>query len=185
VSGAVSSAVGAKATLVDPDAIPRVTSDHIGWLVARPTGTASRATQHGGNQSEMAILLARILRPGDWVATTLRPPTKTEIRNSRRWFDHRLRTPVTHYSKDPGLVVGTILAGSDSSTQVSNLLSQVASAVPGFDIETKTRRRRSTSPPSPFLPIVWIPMNLDGHSDGDGFRTAAPRESGRGLSDAA
>jgi len=140
VSGAVSSAVGAKATLVDPDAIPNITSDHIGWLVARPTGTASRATQHGGNQSEMAILMARILRPGDWIAITLRPPTKAEIRNSRRWFDHRLRTPVTHYSKDPGLVVGTILAGSDSPTQVSNLLSQVASAVPGFDIETKTRR---------------------------------------------
>lgn len=137
VAGAVSSAVGAKATEVTAPA--ELSTTHVGWLVARPEENPSRATQHGGDQSEMAILLSRILQPNDWVAVTLRSPTKAEIRNTRRWFDHRLRTPVTHYSKDGGLVVGTILAGAESKERVDNILSQIASAVPGFDIETKVQ----------------------------------------------
>lgn len=144
VVGAVSSAVGAKATAVE--SAPDIASRCVGWLVARPTETASRATQHGGDQSEIAILLGRILHPGEWVAATIRPPTKAEIRNSRRWFDHRLRTPVTHYSKDSGLVVVSIFAGADDDDQVANLLSQIASAIPGFDVEVKVQTRPAIIP---------------------------------------
>jgi len=53
-------------------------------------------------------------------------------------------------------VVGTILARSDSPTQVSNLLSQVASAVPGFDIETKTPRLPFHLSPVAFLGLLAI-----------------------------
>jgi len=139
IYGAVASAVGGKATPVADT--PDIDTPAIGWLSARPTPSPSRATQHGGDQSEMAMLLGRVLQVGEWVAVTMRQPTKSEIRNARRWYDHRLRTPVTHYSKDANAVCASIFAGAGSDAQVANILSQVASAIPGFDVETRVVSR--------------------------------------------
>jgi hypothetical protein len=151
VVSSVAAATAARAVPDDslgPDAL---SSDEVGWLVARPRSVASRATQHGGEQSELAMLLSRILHPGEWLAITLRPPTNAEIRNTRRWFDHRLDAPVTHYSKDGALVVGSLFAGAGSREQVANLLTQVASAIPGFDIETTVQY-----PPRPVPPVAVL-----------------------------
>jgi hypothetical protein len=164
VVSAVGAATAARAIPDDslgPDAL---SSDEVGWLVARPRSVASRATQHGGEQSELAMLLSRILRPGEWVAITLRSPTNTEIRNVRRWFDYRL-DPVTHYSKDGGLVVGSLFAGAETREQVSNLLSQVASAIPGFDVETTVKY-----PPRPVPPTAVLVCALAA-AIGTGIRT--------------
>jgi len=135
VVNALASAVGATATpvetLPDLDKTPE-----IGWLEARPYGSVSRDTQAGGDQTEVAILLSRIMRPGSWVAMTLRQPTRTELKRVRRWFGHRLHDPQTHYTNDGEAVVASIIAGADSHEEVAGLLAQLAAVIPGFDVET-------------------------------------------------
>lgn len=135
VVNALASAVGASATPVET--LPDLgAAQETGWLEARPDGTVSRDTQAGGDQTEVAILLSRIMRPGSWVAMTLRKPTRTELKRVRRWFGHRLHEPQTHYTNDGDAVVASIMAGADSHEEVASLLAQLAAVIPGFDVET-------------------------------------------------
>lgn len=135
----LASAVGAQPVQVD--ALPDLTeTPEIGWLEARPSSLASRDTQAGGDQTEVAILLSRIMRPGSWVALSLRAPTRQEVRHVRRWVAHRLHEPQTHYTNDGDAVVATITAGGTNADEVAGLLSQLAAVIPGFDVETVVRR---------------------------------------------
>ena len=86
-----SSALGAKAVSVDDLNEITTVLDSLcaSLLVARPNRRASFATQSGGNSNEFAVLLSQLLRPGTWVAITLRKPTGKEQERVRKWVDHR------------------------------------------------------------------------------------------------
>ena len=141
---ALSSAVGARPEPVEqaPD-LSRAGS--VGWLVARPSRRfVGRDTQAGANPSEVAVLLAQVMEPGSFVAMSLRTPSSAEQRRVRRWFEHRLAGAQTHYSRETEAVVASLFAGGPTPDAVSLLLGQLASALPGFDLETAVER--STSP---------------------------------------
>lgn len=133
------STLGAKATPIDDDDRHLLNFEGtpaVSFLVARPASTASFATQSGGEQSEVATLLGRLMQPGSWVAITLRAPTKSEIKRVRQWFEHRRDAgSVAHYTNNPNALVATLYAGGTTDDEVSTLLTQVMSVVPGFDIE--------------------------------------------------
>jgi hypothetical protein len=143
----LSSAVGA--TAEESTFPPEVAAaEATGWLVASPGETASRDTQAGNDTTEVAILLARIMRPGDWVAMTLRAPSKAEVRRSRRWIHHRIKGDESsvHYSNTGEPIVASIMAGSRTHQEVASLLSQLAAVLPGFDIETRTPKAATGLP---------------------------------------
>jgi hypothetical protein len=143
----LSSAVGATAEESECPAELSSTPE-VGWLIADPRETASRDTQAGNDANEVAILLAQIMRPGDWVAITLRSPTKSEVRRSRRWILHRIKGDESsvHYSNTGEPIVGSVMAGARSHQEVASILSQLAAAIPGFDIETRTPKVPSGIP---------------------------------------
>ena len=132
-------AVAARAEPVEQ--IPDMSSARtIGWLTYRPGSSANRETQTGVDPSEAARRLAVALAPGQWVAVSLRQPTQGEKRRHRRWLVARMATAnPTHHSVTTGAVVVAVRAGADSPAEVSSLLAQVASAMPGFDVDTVTR----------------------------------------------
>ncbi len=132
----LATALSAKAEPVDelPDLMAGA-QPHLGWLVARPSTFASRDTQAGGDPSETAVLLSRVLHPGQWAAVTMRRASKTEWSRTQRWFEHRLGGIATHYSRESEAVLCTIYAGGGSKESVRSTLTQLAATMPGFDIE--------------------------------------------------
>ncbi|MHB8318107.1 MAG: type IV secretory system conjugative DNA transfer family protein [Acidimicrobiales bacterium] len=143
VVSTLASAVGASAAPVE--GVPGIADvAEIGWLEERSTGSVSRDTQSGGDQTEIAILLSRIMRPGTWVAMTLRAPKRSEVRHVRRWFAHRLHDPQTHYSNDGDAVVASVFAGASSHEEVAGLLAQLAAVIPGFDVDTTVPKHHSS-----------------------------------------
>ncbi len=132
-------AVAARAEPVD--VMPELTGvRRIGWLSYRPGSAVNRETQHGVDPSEAARRLAVAMTVGQWVAVSLRQPAQAEKRRHRRWLVARMGTSnPTHHSVTTGAVVVAVRAGAGSSAEVSSLLAQVASAMPGFDVDTYTR----------------------------------------------
>src|SRR5665647_3848428 len=132
-------AVAARAETVDE--LPNLTTTRtIGWLSYDAGSAVNRETQSGVDPSEAARRLAVAMAPGQWVAVTLRQPSQAEKRQHRRWLNARMATAnPTHHSVTTGAVVVAVRAGGDSSAEVTSLLAQVASAMPGFDVDTVTR----------------------------------------------
>ncbi len=153
------STLGAKAAPID-EADERLLNfdgtPSVSFLVARPASTASFATQSGGEQNEVAILLSRLMQPGSWVAISLRAPSKSEIKRVRRWFDHRREAgSVAHYTNNPNALVATLYAGGTTDEEVATLLTQVMSVVPGFDIEAVPYSQAGRFPVSA-APLIGI-----------------------------
>ena len=137
----IAATLGAKAIQVD--AIDEGSPTFAGtpfasFLVARPSKSrGAHASQSGGDVTEIAGHLGRILQPQSWVAMTLRSPTDKEINRTRRWFDHRRDGgAATHYTNAIGVLAVSIFAGADTEKETQDILKQVVSVVPGFDLET-------------------------------------------------
>lgn len=114
----------------------------VGWLVARPTEMASRDTQAGGDPTRVAELLARSMPSGSWLAASARPPRRAELHNTRRWYKYRLEGASTHHANEGEAVIASIMAGAQSANEVRDLLTQVASSLPGFDVDVRVRIAR-------------------------------------------
>ena len=145
---AVSSLAAALAAKADPvEGLPDLAAaPAVGWLVARPSNFAHRDTQAGGDPSELAATLARVMSPGAWVAVSLRAASRTEWGRARRWYEHRLAGVGDHYSRDGEVVVGSIFAGASSGAEVDAILLQLVAAIPGFDLDVAVRRAGRTAP---------------------------------------
>ena len=133
--------LGAKAVQIDAldEGSPTFASTPFAsFLVARPSKSrGAHETQSGGDLTEIAGHLGRILQPGSWVALTLRAPTDKEVSRVRRWFDHRRDGgATTHYTNGLGVLVASVFAGADTATETQDILKQVVSVIPGFDLET-------------------------------------------------
>ena len=137
----ISATLGAKAVQVDAldEGSPTFASTPCAsFLVARPSKfMGAHETQSGGDVTEIAGHLGRILQPGSWVALTLRAPTDKEVNRVRRWFDHRRDGgATTHYTNGLGVLVASVFAGANTTTETQDILKQVVSVIPGFDLET-------------------------------------------------
>lgn len=128
----------------------------VGVLIARPTDTPARDTQSGGDPNEVALLLARSMQPGSWIAVTARTYSKAEVRAVRRWFGHRLAGMQTHYTNDSEATVTSMFVGSDEPDEVRSLLSRVAATMPGFDVETEVKILSSPARPA----LAWTALGL-------------------------
>lgn len=132
-------AVAANAVLVEdvPDLSETAVVGQLRYAEGSPV---ARETQAGVDPSEAARRLAVSMSPGQWVAVTLRSPSRTEKNRHQRWLKARLGTATpTHHSISTGSVVVAVRAGGASKSEVSDLLAQVQAAMPGFDLETKVR----------------------------------------------
>ncbi len=179
VARSLAAALGAKATpLSTPADAPNLLEGGpvLGWLEASPAEYASHTTQSGGDPSELAGMLARALTPGAWVAVSLRPPSRAELRRARRWFASRTKGAVTHYSSEPEALVGFVAAGGPDRGEVVSTLQMLAAAIPGLDVDA---RARSASPPGAALaPAIfgvaaWAGVGLHFHSLLDGSAAGA------------
>lgn len=138
---------------------PELDAAVFGVLVARSGQVASRDSQAGTDPSEVARRLSVSMRPGSWVAASMRAPKRSEVRRVRRWYEHRLgtRLPVHHTSDDQAVVM-SLIAGGASADEVKSLLAQVAASLPGFDIDTKVKvvtLARSVAPWTGATIVSW------------------------------
>lgn len=134
---ALAAAVGGRLEAVD--GLPELAAETVGTLVARPRAEARRASQYGADPAEVAATIGRVLQPGQWVAVSLRSPTRAETSACHRWFAHRLAVAgasATHYSTEMDSLVGTFRAGAGRPGEVTDLLSAVAASIPGLDVDT-------------------------------------------------
>lgn len=132
-------ATGAVAEPADrlPDLFPGADAGGVtGVLTARPAPAAGKSVQAGADPGEVSRRLAAAMPAGSFAAITFRLPSRAELRRVRAWFRHRLGAVLPqHYVSDQALVVASFTAGAGSRGEVRSLLSQVASAIPGFDVE--------------------------------------------------
>lgn len=138
----------------------------VGWLVARPSEVASRDTQAGADPTLVAQLLGRSMPPGAWLAASVRPPRKAEQRNIRRWYRSRLDGASTHHANDGDAVVVTLVAGGESAEEVRDLLTQVVSTLPGFDVDVKVRIGRTlptVATESALAVAAWAGVGVEFH----------------------
>ncbi len=135
-ASALAAALGARADSCD---LPELATTALAVVDATPSPHPSRITQAGADPTELAALFARAARPGQWVAISLRKPTRSELERSRRWWEHRLEGAQTHYHLDPAVMVATVYAGGDDGHELRGLVEQIMATVPGLDVETKVR----------------------------------------------
>lgn len=115
----------------------------VGWCEIDARAPAAHSVQAGANPAEVARLLAGALQPGQWAAVTLRQAANHERKAWRKWLAHRLGTPnPIHHSVSAGALVGSLLAGGDDPSDVTQILGQLAAALPGFDTAVRIRAGR-------------------------------------------
>lgn len=137
-AAALAATVGGRLEPVEDTSTPDLETDGpIAVLVARPRQHASRASQHGADPAEVASALGRVLVVGQWVAVSLRAPSRQESARARRWYDHRLGQGTTHYSSEADNLVARFYAGGGDAGALGDLLRLVAASIPGFDVETE------------------------------------------------
>jgi len=110
-----------------------------------------RDTLNGVDLTEAARTLARSLGVGQWVAVSLRGPTRQETRRHRRWLEDRMGTKnPTHHSLASDAVVVSVRVGADDAHSAANLVQLVRSTMPGFDQDAVSRVQSRWR-----LPLVW------------------------------
>lgn len=139
----LAASVGAKAEPIQDEA--DLSAPVIGVLLARPTTSVSREPQAGLDPTEVAVTISRVMTAGQWVAMSLRGPSRREKNAVRTWYQRR-QAPANHHVNESEALVFTLLAGGDCHTDVASLLTEVAAALPGFDIETKAITRPGLRP---------------------------------------
>ncbi|WP_375000201.1 LAGLIDADG family homing endonuclease [Aeromicrobium sp. CTD01-1L150] len=136
----LSHAVGARVEKVDEvDLVGG--DDHVltGQLVASRHSVVTRDVQTGLDPAETARLLANAIPPDGWVALTLREPSRRERKWHHGWLSARLGSDVpTHHSMASEVMVMSVWAGADTAGEVRTMLDQVASSLPGFDVDVSS-----------------------------------------------
>jgi hypothetical protein len=118
--------------------------------VARGSSTG-RDTLNGVDLTEAARTLARSMEVGQWVAVTMRAPTKRETKRHRGWLEDRTgaKNP-THHSMASDAILVTVRCGAATSSEAAQLARQVRSTMPGFDQDTRAKVEHPTRGP-----LLW------------------------------
>lgn len=134
-------AVAAKLTVVEgpPDLSfgPRVSQ-----MMYRATDPGTHSTQAGVDLAEVSAALGDVMPEGSWVSVVCRAPSRLVGESSRwaRWLSERMGTGrPTHHSTAPNALVCSVWAGAGSHREADAILSTVAAALPGFDLQTRAR----------------------------------------------
>lgn len=132
--------VGARAEAdVLPDSLVETT--HFARARFRSGASVARESVLGTDPTEMARRLEVSLGTGDWVAISMRPPTRREGNWHQRWLERRLSAVVpSHPSMSPAAQVISIWAGSSSAGQARSLIRNTSAAMMGFDLQVVGRR---------------------------------------------
>lgn len=112
-------------------------------MVTLSNAAPYRETLNGQDPAEFSRQMALVMRDGEWVAITLRAPTRFEGNRHKGWVSDRLGGSAlpTHHSLAPGAVVMTVRAGSsDGRGRAGALLAAATAAMPGFDVATRAKR---------------------------------------------
>lgn len=80
---------------------------------------------------------ATSLRDGEWIAFSVRRPTRGETKANRRWVE--ARGTATHHSLDVSAVVTSLWVGGVDKAAASGVLRRIAGALPGFDLRVEVK----------------------------------------------
>jgi hypothetical protein len=151
----LSSIIGAEFERV---AVPELDTDDVGHLVMEKNGASARETQAGIDPSELSRQLVNILsQQGSWIAVTFRRTTTTELKRQRAWIDNRMGSAMAqHHTSGNSPLVVKIVAGSTDSDTTRIILSQVAAALPGFDIAVKAKSPTPLKEAAPYLGVAAL-----------------------------
>ncbi|MEJ7648687.1 MAG: hypothetical protein WKF57_06600 [Nakamurella sp.] len=133
----------------------------IGTMRVDVKAAVSRDTQKGADPAETARRIESALRTGaedsaSWLAANVRRPGRRERKRTLAWHARRLGvngSSFQHHTTDTNSMVATFLCGGEDRAEVKQRMRQVAAALPGFDLDTKTRILR---PWLAMLPPVLI-----------------------------
>lgn len=130
---------------------------HVVQLRARRGSAAMRATQAGADLAEVSRTLGDVMTEGTWVAAVLRKPAFWERRWWSSWLAYRMGTRrPTHHSTVREAVITTIYAGGQNIAQARDLLDVTTSALPGFDVRTRSVAVRRSIPAALFFAVAVI-----------------------------
>ncbi|EPD84095.1 hypothetical protein HMPREF1529_02135 [Microbacterium sp. oral taxon 186 str. F0373] len=138
VAFALAQAMNSRSTEVDdvPDLVAAGGFANIGIARgARPM----MDTQAGADFTTLSRIVANLLMEGEWVAMSIRKPAQyRESRKYARWLDHHAMR--THHSRLPGAVVMSLYAGGRDPDRAADIVSRVASGIPGFGLNVVPRK---------------------------------------------
>jgi hypothetical protein len=86
----------------------------------------------------------------------MRSASKSEIKNTHRWYRFFDPARGSHHTQDRGQVAASIYAGSDSWENNAAVLESVAGALPGFDLETRVEKIKPSYAPEIISVLVLI-----------------------------
>ncbi len=101
----------------------------------------------GADPAEISRQLSLALRDGEWVALTVRKPSKRESKRYREWLSLQLgtRNP-NHPSQNTNAVVVSIWAGAEDQESSDARAMTLAAALRGFDVPVTPKRITRTAP---------------------------------------
>lgn len=137
VAFAVAQAVHAESVEVD-EAPDLSEAGEIAQLFYGRRSQMSMATAAGAEVTTIAEIIGHTLQVGDWVAVSVRRPSRREPKVWRRWLTAGLGVN-TNPTLAPGQQIAQIWAGSDHGNAAANALA-VAGAFPGFGVQPQARR---------------------------------------------
>lgn len=96
-------------------------------------------TQAGADFTTLSRIVANLLLEDEWIAMSIRKPAQyRESRKYGKWLDHHgMRT---HHSRLPGAVVMSLYAGGRDTDRAADIVSRVASGIPGFGLNVAPRK---------------------------------------------
>lgn len=96
-------------------------------------------TQSGADFTTLSRIIGNLLMDGEWVAMSIRKPTPhRESRKHAKWLDHHgMRT---HQSRLPGAVIMSLYAGGRDTERARDIVTRVASGIPGFGLNVIGRK---------------------------------------------
>lgn len=138
VAFAIAQAMNSRSTEVDevPDLISA--GGYANVTIARGA-RPMMDTQAGADFTTLARIISNLLMEGEWVAMSIRKPAvRSESRKYAKWLDHHgMRT---HHSRLPGAVVMSLYAGGRDSDRARDIVTRVASGIPGFGLNVIGRK---------------------------------------------
>ena len=124
-----------------PEDLTRLELRRLAWVPGR--SSVESETQAGTALQAVADAIDANLLPGDWVAMSVRAPSRGERASWQRWLSHQ-RDHRTHHSMRANSKVVSVWAGSDTAGRADLLIGQLMASLGGFDLiafpEPVTRR---------------------------------------------
>ncbi|MFE6966823.1 type IV secretory system conjugative DNA transfer family protein [Agromyces sp. NPDC057679] len=151
----LAAAVAARAEEVDE--VPALAdAAQVAWLTTEGTPSlVSRDTQQGADPAAVSRALSIAMRPGQWVAATLRRPSAKERKWQLAWLASQLGTANPQYhSRRSDALVATFYAGAETVAEASTLLREVGAAMPGFDIGTDVDSSSRSADAKPWVKVA-------------------------------